>query len=300
MSVIQVAAASVSYQTPSAYGNSTLWGFQGGNLVLNLLPGAGSLWGIWPVQVPGLPTGEVINQILVQGGDDFTVGAGGAGITRQAVLYMNMFTTVAGFSGQTGTSIDTVPGTGTGHALNLLFTKGGFTTNDLINGLFVGVAVATGIQDGSQMGVFHLSTLSLTFYTGPDNANPPPTATHGKLTDPVANYNPGKLPGIEQFASCAFQLLSPASLVGLTHVWDLPSPNIGLTFASTGNTQLIIGSQTTNSVSNTGLINIAPNTPVKEHFISCRCGTPGSPNYTLRGPLIVRAQPMFGGFFTEA
>ena len=176
MAVIQIGAGGVSYMTPSAYGTSTPWGSQGSNLVANILPGQGTLWGIWPVQVSGLTPGETINQVLVQGGDDFTVGAGGITITRTAVLYMNMFKTIAEFSMQAGSAIDNLVGTGSGHSLNLLFTKGGYTTTDMINGMFIGVAVATGPQDGAQMGVFRLSTLSLTFYTGPDNANPPPTA----------------------------------------------------------------------------------------------------------------------------
>jgi hypothetical protein len=300
MSIVSFqAGVNPTFWDTSPYG-PVQWGGQGGNCVAaGIPPNSGTVWAIWQVQVSGIAAGEAFNGIRIQGGYDFTVGAGGAGITRTAGLLGRLSNTSGGFHNQTGTVMaGGIPGTGTGQNLNYILTSGGFTSTDLLNGTFYfGIAVQTGAPDAGN-GTFRFGALAFTAYTGTDVPTPAPTAPSGTITNPKANVDPGKVAGIEQFASVSFRLDTPASLSGLSHRWDLPFQG-GLLF-STGNEQLIISGLFTGSVSNTGPITITPGTKVKSYTITCTCGVPANPSFKMSAQLVVRPQPATGGIFTEA
>jgi hypothetical protein len=218
--------------TGSAYGNN-LWTLLSG-IPASFIPiGQGTNWMVWAFKVTGIPAGEVMNGIRVQGTNDFTVGSGGAGMTRQAVIYLRPSRSF-NYASASGTASQTLVGTGTGASMNAVLSLAGATSDDLLAGnIFVGVAAGTNSGDsGYGSGTLRYNAISFTFYTGPDLPTPGAGAPSCTLTNPVANYNPGIFLG-GVFGQMRYTLDKPLPQVSLTMFFTLSSSF--LSFGGPGN-----------------------------------------------------------------
>jgi hypothetical protein len=296
--VANVAAADVTKD--SNYGNYP-WSLPAGVPTNVVGIGAGTKWMVWLFTTTGIPPGESFNGIRVQGTNDFTVGGGGAGMTRQAIVYLRPSKSFD-YAGQTGSSVQTLVATGTGASLNTLLTPAGWTSTDLLNGVFVGVAAMTNSGDSGQgSGTLRYNAITFTFYTGSDVPSPPAGQTKTTLTNPVANYNPGKFAG-QQFAALDYVLLDPHTNAYFNMEFDLP---LGLTFVNSGSTNITLQKGASGDTANpwnasTGLINVAASTKGGTYSIRAQCrGVSGNPTVSgiQTGQLLVQTRRRY--FYME-
>jgi hypothetical protein len=253
--------------------------------------GAGSSWIVWSIPpLTAIPPGDAFNGLLVSGTNDFTVGGGGVGKTRQATLYMNLLRSFA-FTGTSGTAMSTLVGSGSGVALNYTFPTSGFTGNDFRNGVvFLGVyGNSDGGDAGQGDGTLRFNSLVWTIYTGTDTTTPPAGNVAGTFTNPTANNLPGVFPG--------------GVFTGLTFVYAQPKPNslATATFVISGTTKLAwtsggqsvgLDCSSTHSYScTTPNISIAADTPPGTYQISMQVNNGSSPIYTQWTTVVVRQRP---------
>ena len=269
---IQANPAATAAQN-SAYG-STAWQYNSSANFAAIPQGTGTAWMIWACQLGGLPV-EALNAIRVSGStNDFTVAGGGGTRVRQANVFMNTMRSFA-FTGLGGSLAQTLAGTGVGSEMIWNVATTGWTTTDLMNGnVFIGVAVLTDNGDsGLGSGTFRYGAMSFTFYTGADGA-PGGGSVSTTLTNPTANFNPGKYGG-GQFAALTYVLNSPRPQTSFNMQFTIYS-NPGITFAANGSTSLILFKGTTTDPGNpytgsTGLINVAANAMPGAFTIDAGC-----------------------------
>lgn len=261
-------------QQYSAYG-STAWQYNASANFAVIPQGGGTNWMVWACQIGGIPAGKPLNAIRVSGStNDFTVAGGGGTRTRQATFNMGLLKSFS-FSGASGTPVQTLPGTGVGSEMIWNLSTPGYTTDDLIAGnVFIGVAVQTNSGDaGLGDGTARYGAMSFTFYTDTDGA-PGGGSVSATLTNPTANFNPGKYGG-GQFAALTYVLNSPRPQTSFNMQFTIYS-NPGITFAANGSTSLILFKGTTTDPGNpytgsTGLINVAANAMPGAFTIDAGC-----------------------------
>jgi len=203
------------------------------------------------------------NGCRVQANIDFTVGAGGGGITRLANLFCRV-SKAFDFTGVGGSSGDSVTGTGTGKGTNFVQTAAGITSSDLNAGnVFVGFYVTSSGADAGN-GTFRISNINLTTYWGTSVPSPPGGSIFVTLVNPAANYTPGKYNG-SNFDSVQATLTGPLPQSFFNFVWTIVG-NAGIKFAA-NNTQSLTQAQGTSGnpgnpyFNQTGVITIAQGTP---------------------------------------
>jgi len=259
MAIVTVNASLTGFATQASFYGTRAWSVAGSVLASTIPLGAGTSWLVWACQ-SSVPAGQALNAIQIGGGGiDFTVGGGGAGRLRIAKLYAKAIASFS-FTGDVGTQIDSVAGTGTGKAISAsVAVPGGMTSDNLRNGtVFIGVAVSTDNGDSALGdGLFRYGALAFTFYTGPDGATPPAGTPVTTMTNPAGNYSPGKYRG-QQFAALTATLTTPLPQTAFALVFSCP---VGMTF-SNGSTVLSLPKGTTQDPGNpytgsTGLINIS-------------------------------------------
>jgi hypothetical protein len=290
--VANVAAADVTKD--SNYGNYP-WSLPAGVPTNVVGIGAGTKWMVWAFTTGGITAGESFNGIRVQGTNDFTVGGGGAGKTRQAVVYLRASKSFD-YAGTTGSSVQTLVATGTGANLNTVLTPSGWSSTDLLNGnVFVGVAAMTNSGDSGQGdGTLRYNAITFTFYTGSDVPSPPAGQTKTTLTNPSGNYTTGKFAG-QQFAALDYVLIDPHTNAYFNMEFALP---LGLTFVNSGSTNMSLQKGASGDPANpwnasTGLINVAASTKGGMYPIQAQCrGVLGNPTVSgiQTGQLFVRTR----------
>ena len=269
----------------SAYG-SNFWGMISGGVASSIPNAQGAAWAYWKMQASGIPAGQAFNGFNVQANIDFTVGAGGAGISRASSLYV-LGLPHTGFGGASGVAISGAPGTGAGQVVNAVYQPAGFTSSDLLNGtMYLGVAVSTtGADAGLGNGIFRYVPTNIILYTGADTPTPPAGNISGTLTNPAANNFPGAFPG--------------STLAALTFVYAQPKPDAVATafFSIVGTTKLTFTGNPTVSLDcssghgytcTTPLINIAADCPPGVYQISMQVNNATSPTYVVWTTVVVR------------
>jgi len=296
MAVHSVIAPYNGYAVATSAMGATTWMPGNGNLVANAIPaGAGTKWAYWKFQNAGIPAGETMTGITISGGNDFTVGGGGAGKTRVAGLAYKLARNPSEFNAAAGTQMDSLVGTGTGKTLNAVINPTGFTSNDLINGMYIGIGVGTNSADAADGGgTFRYGALTFVFTTGANQPTPPPSSPNGILTNPVGNQSPGVYPG-GQFASLSFKLTAPDFPQTTSLRYDWSFNKIGFTFSNGASSLLqtnTAGGGITNLIGNTGLITVAatvrPGTDVQVRCQVSNVAGASPTGMSLYTPLIVR------------
>jgi hypothetical protein len=296
MSIVSITASATGFATQqSAYG-STGWS-SGSNLISSSISqGQGTSWAVWAVQTNSVTAGQVFNGLKVTGTNDFTVGAGGVGKTRQATLYVKLLKTFS-FTGIGGNNVQTLVASGVGSNLTTSQALQSLTSDDIRAGnCFFGVAVSTDTNDSGQgNGTFRYAALNFTVYTGVDSPFSEPTVTT-TLTNPGNNVTPGKTPG-GQFEAATFALTAPIPTTLFTMTFTLTG---GLTFVSNGAGSLSLnkGANVDGYSASTGLIAIPSGTAPGVQTLSATIGGLPGGNGFKTGSLVVI--PAYYDGFMEA
>jgi hypothetical protein len=237
----------------------------------------------------------------MEGGHDYTVGAGGVDKTRVATTLASYKATVEAFRNTSdGTPLGNIFGTGTGINIvaDLNMVGSGFTSDNLRNGsIFVGVvSYADAGNPTINEGKYRMGVTSWQIYTGTSTPSPPGGTPTGYLTPTPGNANPGVYaPG--QFGNTRATYLENGVGVQqfLTFFWTIYGP-AGITFAANGTQSLRIdrgmsqGDISTWNWSDCGLINVAASVPPGSTYrLECWMNdTVPGPDVTLSTPLVVR------------
>jgi hypothetical protein len=251
---------------PSGFGNAG-WGLASMSAIGASIPsGSGTQWAIWGLTVTGLPPARAINAIEISGPVSF--GVSGSGITRVATLRGEAFKNYTFFNAYGGgQTMATVTGNSQTVNLDYVFTKPGFTSDDLaVGGVFFGIAVATDAANAPNgNGTFTFGATSFTIYTAPDTVGAPPAgAPNAQLISPASNLNPGVFPG-GSLAQLTNKLLAPLPQQYYSAGFGVPY-NQGFVFVDNGSNSGLIRNQGTVQnpssphIAYSGIITVAANT----------------------------------------
>jgi len=257
-------------------------------------------WIFWQIQQGLLPPGEPFRGLTFSGGSAFAPAG------RTASVYFKILKSPS-FAGISGDQILSLVG-GAGYSTpGGVYTDAGLglTTSDVIAGnCYFGIAGDTALAGPALLGIFDVGTLGWTMSFGADVPVPPPTAPSGTIINPVANNNPGKIAGIEDFQPVTFTLLTPRPSNNITFTWrvDVGSP---LVFVDTGTTSKVVAGGALGNPANpygpisSGLIRAPVGVPIRQHNLEVQAS---SGNFTPN-PLIVqttlRVRAGSGGVFAE-
>jgi hypothetical protein len=250
-------------QVSSPYGPA-FWYGNTANVQCSINPDNGAGWVIYQVKSSGLPAGEVVNGIRIQGVHDFLVG-GGAGTGRGATGVWKWGHATTDFIGASADgTFGPVLGSGVGQNINFVSFKAGFTTTDINNGTFY-IGFSVGSDNGNPgvgMGAatYRNACFGWTVFAGTDQPTPPPTATVVTIINPASNVNPGVVPG-GQFAAVDLTLNQVLPQTSFQFRCNLPA---NMTWAANGSGFQAILRGTSNNPgdpyhASTGLINVASN-----------------------------------------
>ena len=165
----------------------------------------------WLVSGSGnpIPPDQLLQGIRFSGQHAYTVDVGGADKTRLCTakggVGFGIGATPFGFLG-------TVRGTGTGESMLISIDPSsiGITSTHYNNDqIYITISATTDAADSFYSGLYRFEALNWTLYFG----IPPPTSSNapvGHFDNPIGNTSPGKIAGVEQFASVQFTIDQPA------------------------------------------------------------------------------------------
>lgn len=290
-------------QVSSPYGPA-FWYGNTANVQCSINPDSGAGWVIYQVKSTGLPPGEVVNGIRIQGVHDFLVN-GGAGTGRSATGLWKWGHATSDFIGAAydGT-FGPVTGSGVGQNVNFVSWKAGYTTTDMNNGTFY-IGFSVGCDNGnpgvgSGAATYRNACFGWTAYTGADQPAPPPTATVVAVINPAANTQPGVVPG-GQFQSIDLTLTQVLPQTSFQFRAQLPGT---MTWASNGSGFIAVLRGTTNNPGDPyhvamGLINVPANHAAGSFTIEVNTVGGTLVNHYSYIPLVVLGPSMMNHGFHE-